>query len=55
MRTFKWDPMFNPEDETTTAIAWISFPLLSPNFFGVEVICFVSSSGWEDFTSRYGG
>ncbi|WMV24640.1 hypothetical protein MTR67_018025 [Solanum verrucosum] len=34
MRTLKWDPMFNPEEETTTAIAWISFPSLPPNFFG---------------------
>lgn len=30
----KWDPMFNPEEETTTTITWISFPTLSPNFFG---------------------
>ncbi|KAH0669305.1 hypothetical protein KY285_023463 [Solanum tuberosum] len=38
MRTLKWDPMFNPEEETTTAIAWISFPSLPPNFFGEEVV-----------------
>ncbi|KAG5570617.1 hypothetical protein H5410_060383 [Solanum commersonii] len=38
MRTLKWDPMFNPEEETSTAIAWISFPSLPPNFFGEEAV-----------------
>ncbi|KAH0640411.1 hypothetical protein KY285_036997 [Solanum tuberosum] len=38
MRTFKWDPLFDPEEETTTAIAWISLPTLPPNFFGKETI-----------------
>ncbi|WMV54519.1 hypothetical protein MTR67_047904 [Solanum verrucosum] len=38
MRTLKWDPLFDPEEETTTAIAWISFPSLPPNFFGKETI-----------------
>ncbi|KAK4738908.1 hypothetical protein R3W88_002605 [Solanum pinnatisectum] len=33
MRPLKWEPWFNPEAETTTALAWISFPGLSPNFF----------------------
>ncbi|WMV52029.1 hypothetical protein MTR67_045414 [Solanum verrucosum] len=33
MRTLKWDPMFDPEEERTIAIAWISFPFLSSNFF----------------------
>ncbi|KAH0723058.1 hypothetical protein KY289_006102 [Solanum tuberosum] len=32
MRTLKWDPMFNPEEETITTIAWISFPSLPPTF-----------------------
>ncbi|KAH0698706.1 hypothetical protein KY284_012921 [Solanum tuberosum] len=32
MRPLKWEPWFNPEDETTTALAWIAFPRLSPNF-----------------------
>ncbi|KAG5605619.1 hypothetical protein H5410_027111 [Solanum commersonii] len=31
MRTFKWEPMFNPEEETTTAADFI--PSLPPNFF----------------------
>lgn len=26
MRTLKWDPLFDPEKETTTTIAWIFFP-----------------------------
>ncbi|KAH0685591.1 hypothetical protein KY290_017077 [Solanum tuberosum] len=38
MRTLKWDPMFNPEEETTTTIAWISFPSLPPIFFGREAV-----------------
>ncbi|KAG5632275.1 hypothetical protein H5410_003992 [Solanum commersonii] len=38
MRTLKWDPMFNPEKETTTTIAWISFPSLLPNFFGEDAV-----------------
>ncbi|WMV10025.1 hypothetical protein MTR67_003410 [Solanum verrucosum] len=38
MRTLKWDMMFDPEEETSTAIAWISFPSLPPNFFGKETL-----------------
>ncbi|KAH0748775.1 hypothetical protein KY290_028007 [Solanum tuberosum] len=36
MRPLKWEPWFNPEAETTTALAWISFPGLSPNLFVQE-------------------
>lgn len=32
MRTFKWDPMVDLVEETSTAIAWISFPALPPIF-----------------------
>ncbi|KAH0632725.1 hypothetical protein KY284_035511 [Solanum tuberosum] len=38
MRTLKWDPMFDPEEEPSTAIAWISFPALPPIFFVKEVV-----------------
>lgn len=40
MRTLKWDPMFNPSKETTTAAAWIYFPGLPPppNIFGEEAL-----------------
>ncbi|WMV59076.1 hypothetical protein MTR67_052461 [Solanum verrucosum] len=38
MRTLKWDPLFDPEEETSIAIAWISFPSLPLNFFGKEAI-----------------
>lgn len=38
MRTFKWDPCFDPEEETTTAVAWISLPALPPNFFCEAVV-----------------
>ncbi|XP_059310908.1 uncharacterized protein LOC132062340 [Lycium ferocissimum] len=33
MRTLKWDPWFDPEKETSIAIAWISFPTLALNYF----------------------
>lgn len=36
MRPLKWEPWFNPKKETTTALALISFPALSPNFFVKE-------------------
>ncbi|KAG5601056.1 hypothetical protein H5410_032426 [Solanum commersonii] len=36
MRTLKWEPMFDLEEETLTTIAWISFPSLPPNFFVKE-------------------
>ncbi|KAH0712323.1 hypothetical protein KY289_008282 [Solanum tuberosum] len=38
MRTLKWDPLFDPEEETTIAIAWISFLSLPSNFFGKETV-----------------
>ncbi|KAF3639083.1 hypothetical protein FXO37_24110 [Capsicum annuum] len=38
MRTLKWDPLFDPEEETSIAIAWISLPALPPIFFGIETI-----------------
>ncbi|KAG5616076.1 hypothetical protein H5410_015900 [Solanum commersonii] len=38
MRTLKWDLLFDPQEETTTTIAWISFPTLPPNFFGKDAI-----------------
>lgn len=38
MRTLKWDPLFDPEEKTTTTIGWISFPSLPPNCFGREVV-----------------
>ncbi|KAK4706968.1 hypothetical protein R3W88_033478 [Solanum pinnatisectum] len=44
MRTLKWDPCFDPEEETTTAIAWISLPSLPPNFFGKETIFSIATT-----------
>lgn len=38
IRILKWEPLFYLEKETTTAIAWISFPTLPPNFFGKDTI-----------------
>ncbi|KAG5620331.1 hypothetical protein H5410_005549, partial [Solanum commersonii] len=42
MRNLKWDPMFNPEEETSTTIAWISFPSLSSILFGKEAVFFLA-------------
>ncbi|CAN4097094.1 unnamed protein product [Withania somnifera] len=33
MRPLKWEPWFDPEEETSTTMAWISFPTLPPHFF----------------------
>lgn len=30
--------MFDPKEETSIAITWISFSSLTPNFFGKEVV-----------------
>ncbi|KAK4724559.1 hypothetical protein R3W88_027338 [Solanum pinnatisectum] len=38
MRTFKWNPWFEPEVETTIGVAWISFPDLPLNFFAKDAI-----------------
>uniref|UniRef100_M1DJT2 Uncharacterized protein n=1 Tax=Solanum tuberosum TaxID=4113 RepID=M1DJT2_SOLTU len=36
MRILKWKSNFDLEEETTTAIVWISLPALPPNFLGKE-------------------
>lgn len=54
IRTLKWDPMFNPKEETTTIIAWISFLALPLDFFGEESCVFISSSGRKANTRRHG-
>lgn len=33
MRTLKWVPLYDPKEETTIAIVWISLPSLPPNMF----------------------
>lgn len=38
MQTLKWEPMFDSEEETSTSIAWTSFPSLPPNFFVKEAV-----------------
>ncbi|KAF3643159.1 hypothetical protein FXO37_22128 [Capsicum annuum] len=38
MKTLKWDLMFHPNEKTTTAMVWISFPSLPPNFFAREAV-----------------
>ncbi|XP_047257514.1 uncharacterized mitochondrial protein AtMg00810-like [Capsicum annuum] len=49
MRTLKWDPLFDPQEETSIAIVWISLPALPPNFFGKKKI--ISSSSWQALTN----
>ncbi|KAG5577887.1 hypothetical protein H5410_058021 [Solanum commersonii] len=44
MRILKWDPLFNPEEETSIVIAWISFPSLPPNFYGKEAIFLLAAA-----------
>lgn len=36
--TLKWDTLFDPEKETSVAIAWISFPWLTLIFFSKKVV-----------------
>ncbi|KAG5602307.1 hypothetical protein H5410_033677 [Solanum commersonii] len=43
MRTLKWDPSFDPEEETTTTIAWTSFLELPPIFFVKEAVFSLAS------------
>ncbi|XP_049344712.1 uncharacterized protein LOC125809115 [Solanum verrucosum] len=38
MRILKWKSNFDLEEETTTAIVWISLPALPPNFLGKEPV-----------------
>ncbi|XP_059289380.1 uncharacterized protein LOC132042890 [Lycium ferocissimum] len=44
MRPLKWDPWFDPEEETSIAIAWISFPTLPPNYFVKEALFSLASA-----------
>ncbi|XP_059302334.1 uncharacterized protein LOC132054308 [Lycium ferocissimum] len=44
MCTFKWDPWFDPDEETKIAIAWISFPSLPPNYFVKEAVFSLASA-----------
>ncbi|KAK4371626.1 hypothetical protein RND71_011101 [Anisodus tanguticus] len=38
MRTFKWDVSFNPVEESRFAYGWISFPGLSPHYYGESTL-----------------
>lgn len=38
MKTFKWELLFDPMEETSSVIAWISLLELLPNIFGKEAI-----------------
>lgn len=38
IRKLKWDPLFDPQEEMSITITWISLLALSPNFFRKEII-----------------
>ncbi|KAK4709966.1 hypothetical protein R3W88_004479 [Solanum pinnatisectum] len=44
MHTFKWDPWFELDVETTIGVTWISFPDLPPNLFAKEAIFSIASA-----------
>ncbi|KAF3624236.1 hypothetical protein FXO37_31460 [Capsicum annuum] len=44
MRPLKWDPWFNPMEETSVAMAWISFPTLPPHYFVKEALFSLASA-----------
>ncbi|KAK4363840.1 hypothetical protein RND71_015198 [Anisodus tanguticus] len=44
MRTFKWDIGFTPEEETSMAVIWLSFPNLPPNFYVPSILFSIASA-----------
>lgn len=42
-RTFPWSLGFNPREETSMAVVWISFPGLPPNFFAKRSLLSIAS------------
>ncbi|XP_060210327.1 stress response protein NST1-like [Lycium barbarum] len=50
MRPLIWDPWFNPKEETSRAIAWISFTELPPNFFAREAVFSMATSVGKPLT-----
>ncbi|XP_070015001.1 uncharacterized protein [Nicotiana sylvestris] len=42
-RTFPWTLGFNPKQETSMAVVWISFPGLQPNFFAKRSLMSIAS------------
>ncbi|KAH0707961.1 hypothetical protein KY290_009561 [Solanum tuberosum] len=50
MRTFKWDPWFEPDAETIIGVAWIYFPDLPPNFFAKEAIFSIAAAVGKPLT-----
>lgn len=43
-RTFPWTLGFNPKEETSMAVVWISFPGLPPNFFAKRSLLSIASA-----------
>lgn len=54
MRTFKWDPMFDPEEEMSTTIVWIFFSFSIPEFFHQKGHSLDGCCGSETFSSGHG-
>ncbi|KAF3665760.1 hypothetical protein FXO38_09412 [Capsicum annuum] len=44
MKPLKWDPWFNPVEEMSIAMAWISLPTLPPHYFVKEALFSLSST-----------
>lgn len=43
-RAFPWTLGFNPREETSKAVVWISFPELPPNFFARKSLLSIASA-----------
>lgn len=50
MRPIKWGSWFLPEEESSIAVAWISFPYLPPNFFTKEAVFSLASAVGKPLT-----
>lgn len=41
---FPWSQWFNPKEESSIALAWISFPSLSPSMFARKALLSITSA-----------
>ncbi|XP_070012939.1 uncharacterized protein [Nicotiana sylvestris] len=49
-RTFPWTIGFNPKEETSKSVVWISFPDLPPNFFAKKSLLSIASDVGKPLT-----
>ncbi|XP_055822157.1 uncharacterized protein LOC129890681 [Solanum dulcamara] len=50
MRSFIWNPWFNPKKETSKVVAWISFSELPPTFFVKETVFSIATAVGKPLT-----